>query len=175
MWYDISPDILTTNQPRFQFKVQHGSKQHIMVKTQVILPFLGGLTWAIPATWPMMGTSWHQSHCHACEAAARHDRGLPPCWPLAPAAGPRARRRWLSGCLQPHCGSGMLSPARWYSAGRHLKERGRRRRCCSLWCNVFRLAELGPVIVISEGALTSLDSSVPGQAAMRLDAGHKDW
>lgn len=30
------------------------------------------------------------------------------------------------------------------------------------------------ISVLSEGPLTSLDSSIPGQAAMRLDAGHKD-
>lgn len=30
-------------------------------------------------------------------------------------------------------------------------------------------------MVPDDSAPTSLDSSVPGQAAMRLDAGHKDW
>lgn len=96
----------------------------------------------------MTGTSWHQSHCRACEAEARHGRGLPPCWPQAPAAGLRARPRWLSRCLQPHCGSDMLSPGRWYSAGRHLKERRKKR--CSLRCNVFHQSDFGPVIAVSK-------------------------
>lgn len=140
---------------------QHPTKQC------VTLSLLAGPTWVIPTTWPKMGTSWRQSHCHVCEAAARHGRG-PPCWPPAPSAGPRVRRRWLSGSLRPHCGSSTSSPARWCWAGRHLKETGRGH--CSLWCYVFHLADVFPV-----WRPTSLNSSIPGQAAMRLDAGHKDW
>lgn len=97
-----------------------------MIFTNHIFPLLCLLTWADPATWPTKGTSWRQSHCHECETAAGrgHGRAPPPCWPLAPAAALRVRRRWPSGCPRPHRGSGTSSPARWYSAGRHLREGG---------------------------------------------------
>lgn len=96
-----------------------------------------------------MGTSLHQSHCRVCEAAARRGHALPPCWPPAPVAEPRATRRWPSGCPRPHCGSGTSGPARWCSAGCHLKDRGRRGRS-SFWCCVFRMRlNLGIAVVVS--------------------------
>lgn len=103
--------------------------------------FYCALTWAGPATWPTMATSWHRSHCHECEAAARQGLALPPCWPQALAAGPTATQRWPSRCPRPRCGSGTSGPARWCSAAHHLRE-VRARRCSGFWRDVWDVAQL---------------------------------
>lgn len=142
----------------------------VISKTTVFFHFLRVLTWVTPATSPTRGTNWHQNHCHECEAVIRHAHVPPPCWLLALAAGLRARQRWPSECPQLHCDSGTSNPDHWYSAGHHLTTGGR--KFCSFWLNWLRY-QLAPHLSGEE--LTSFNSSIPRQAPMRLDTGHKDW
>lgn len=122
------------------------------------------LTLAGPATWPTRGTSWHQSRCRECEAAARRDCAPPPWWPPAPATGQRARLHWPSTSPRPRCGSSMSGLDCWCSAGRPLRK-------CSEGMGKFLPRCLSE---FKRGGLTSFYPPIPWQAAVWLNTCHKD-